>query len=84
MLDVYKLPTAMLFYNIRNGRFAAEYKETAKREGGYLSPEDKTDAKKIRQLLLDLNAGETQRTYSDLRIRGQWKLWDNHRGWILN
>ena len=72
MLDIYKLPTAMLFYNIRNGRFAAEYKETAKREGGYLNPEDKTDAKKIRQLLLDLNAGETQRTYNDLRIRGQW------------
>ena len=72
LLDVYKLPTAMLFYNIRNGRFAAEYKETAKREGGYLNPENKADAKKIRQLLLDLNTGETQRTYSDLRIRGQW------------
>ena len=72
MLDVYKLPTAMLFYNIRNGRFAAEYEETVKREGGYLNPEDEDDAKKIRQLLLELNMGETQRTYGDLKIRGQW------------
>ena len=72
MLAVYKLPTVMLFYNIRNGRFAAEYEETVRREGGYLNPEDEDDAKKIRQILLGLNTGETQRTYNDLKIRGQW------------
>ena len=72
MLAVYKLPTVMLFYNIRNGRFAAEYEETVRREGGYLNPEDEDDAKKIRQILLSLNMGETQRTYNDLKIRGQW------------
>ena len=72
LLDVYNLPTSMLFYNIRNGRFAAEYEERVKSEGGYLDPEDEADAKKIKQLLLDLNAGETQRTYNDLKARGQW------------
>ena len=72
MLDIYKIPTTMLFYNIRNGRFAAEYEEIVKSEGGNLNPEDEADAKKIRQLLLDLNTGETQRTYNDLKIRGQW------------
>ena len=72
MLDVYKIPTDILFYNIRNGRFAAEYEETVKREGGHLNPEDKTDAEKIKQILLDLNKDETRRTYNDLKIREQW------------
>ena len=72
ILTVYRLPLDLLFYNIRNGRFAAEYKELVKREGGHLSPEIKNDAKKIRELLLGLEPTETTRTYNDLKIRGQW------------
>ena len=41
LLDVYSLPTDMLFYNIKNGRFAAEYSEKIKQEGGHLDPENK-------------------------------------------
>jgi len=71
-LTIYKLPMDLLFYNIRNGRFAAEYKELVKREGGHLQPEKKEDAKKIKQLLLGLEPTETTRTYNDIKVRGQW------------
>ena len=72
ILKVYRLPTDYLFYNIRNGRFAAEYKELVKREGGHLQPEKKEDSNKIKQMLLDLDKTETKRTYDDIKIRGQW------------
>ena len=72
ILKVYRLPTDYLFYNIRNGRFAAEYKELVKIEGGHLQPERKEDSNKIKQMLLDLDKTETKRTYNDIKIRGQW------------
>lgn len=72
VLSVYRLPIDMLFYNIKNGRFAAEYAELVKNEGGYLEPEKIEDAKRIRQLLLELDKNETKRTYNDIKIRGQW------------
>lgn len=72
LLKVYKLLIAYLFYNIRNGRFAAEYIELAKREGGDLQPEKPEDAIKIKRMLLDLDPIETKRTYDDIKIRGQW------------
>ena len=71
-LEIYSLPTELLFYNIRNGRFAAEYKELVKKEGGHLEPENQEDAKKIRDLLLNLDKNETIQTYKDIKIRGQW------------
>jgi len=71
-LEIYSLPTELLFYNIRNGRFAAEYKELVKKEGGHLEPENQEDAKKIRDLLLNLDKSETIQTYKDIKIRGQW------------
>lgn len=72
LLTVYKLPSEMLFYNIKNGRFAAEYKELLKTEGGHLNPEDKSDEEAIKKLLLKLNPGDTKRTYNDLKVREQW------------
>jgi len=72
LLKVYKLPIRYLFYNIRNGRFAAEYAELVKREGGVLQPEESKDAEKIKNMLLDLDKIETKRTYNDIKIRGQW------------
>ena len=71
-LEVYRLPINMLFYNIRNGRFAAEYKDLEKNEGGSLVPENKDDANKIKRLLLGLDPAETRRTRNDIKIRGQW------------
>lgn len=71
-LVVYRLPADVLFYNIKNGRFAAEYSESIRREGGHLDVEKKDDAEVIKNLLLNINRGDTQRTYNDLKIRGQW------------
>ena len=72
LLTVYLLPIDLLIYNVRNGRFAAEYKELIKREGGHLQPEKEEEAIKIRELLLNLEPFETKRTSDDLKVRGQW------------
>jgi hypothetical protein len=44
-----------------------------KKEGGALIPEKKEDAKKIRNLLWNLNVNESKLTYQDIQQRGQWK-----------
>ena len=44
-IPVYRLPIELLYYNIRNGRFAAEYASLAKKQGGELNAEDPNDAK---------------------------------------
>ena len=54
-LDVYRLPLDLLFYNIRNGRFASEYDDLKVKEGRELRPEDPADAKKIQKLLISLD-----------------------------
>ena len=72
-LSVYKLPIDLLYYNIRNGRFAAEYRNEVKKEGGALIPEKTDDAKKIRDLLWNLNVNESKLTYQDIQQRGQWE-----------
>ena len=58
-LDVYRLPLDLLFYNIRNGRFASEYDELKVKEGRELRPEEPADAKKIQKLLFSLNEKES-------------------------
>ena len=69
---VYRLPIELLYYNIRNGRFAAEYASLVKKHGGEVKAEDPNDAKKIKRLLLDLDKNETSRTYDDIKLKGQW------------
>ena len=71
-IPVYRLPIELLYYNIRNGRFAAEYKSLVKKHGGELKAEDPNDAKKIKDLLLSLDPSETSVTYDDIKVRGQW------------
>ena len=71
-ITVYRLPIELLYYNIRNGRFAAEYASLVKKHGGEVKAEDPNDAKKIKRLLLDLDKNETSRTYDDIKLKGQW------------
>ena len=73
-LQGYRLPRKLLFYNIKNGRFAKEYIKILRKQGGDLNPEDSDDAKKIQNLLLDLNPQDTKRTYEDIRKKGQLEL----------
>ena len=54
ILSVYSLPTEFLYFNIQNGRFAAEYREKIRTEGGVLEPKSPADGKKIQKMLLDL------------------------------
>lgn len=70
----YRLPRKLLFYNIKNGRFAKEYVKILRDQGGALNPEDPQDAKKIQDLLLNLNPIDTKRTYEDLIRKGQTEL----------
>jgi len=73
VLPVYKIPLDYLYYNIRNGRFKAEYLELVRKSGGKeLDPTNKDDAKKIQNLLLNLDPLETKRTTLDIKQRGQW------------
>ena len=73
-LQGYRLPRKLLFYNIKNGRFAKEYIKILRDQGGDLNPEDSDDAKKIQNLLLELNPQDTKRTYEDIRKKGQLEL----------
>lgn len=70
-LEVYRLPTDMLRYNIRNGRFAAEYKELRSKIGQDLDPNDKKDAEQIKKLLLEQDKNATKVLRDDLVRVGQ-------------
>jgi len=70
-LPVFRLPINYLFYNIRNGRFKAEYIELIKREGRELKTEEKTDALKIQKLLINLDTKQSSILLDDLKKYGQ-------------
>ncbi|MEX2192499.1 MAG: hypothetical protein WD717_03870 [Nitrosarchaeum sp.] len=73
LLYVYNIPLDYLYFNIKNGRFKAEYLELVRKNGGRsLDPTNKDDAKKIQTLLLNLEPIETKRTTLDIKQRGQW------------
>jgi hypothetical protein len=73
LLYVYNIPLDYLYFNIKNGRFKAEYLELVRKNGGReLDPTKKDDAKKIQTLLLNLDLIETKRTTLDIKQRGQW------------
>jgi hypothetical protein len=70
-LNVFRLPIDHLFYNIRNGRFAAELlakEEPLKRK---LDATVEADAKVIKDLLLSQDKNETAALKQDLLLHGQ-------------
>ena len=71
ILSVYRLPTEFLYFNIQNGRFAAEYREKIRTEGGVLEPKSPADGKKIQKMLLDLDPAQTKLDKRDLSEVGQ-------------
>jgi hypothetical protein len=70
-LEVYRLLIDMLRYNIRNGRFAAEYKELRSKIGRDLDPNDEKDANQIKKLLLEQDKNATKVLRDDLVRVGQ-------------
>ena len=75
VIQGYRLPLELVYYNIENGRFASEYTQLVRDNGGKnLDATNKEDAKKIQTLLLELNQEDTNRTYIHLQQHGQTDL----------
>ncbi len=70
-LPVYRLPISLLRYSIRNGRFAAEYREVKSKLGRELDPNVKEDECRIRKLLLEQDKNATNYLREDLQKVGQ-------------
>lgn len=70
-LPVYRLPLDLLFYNIKNGRFASEYVEKTKAIGRELNSTKKKDSEIIEDILLSQDIGQTENLRSDLLSSGQ-------------
>lgn len=70
-LLVYRVPTKLLLFNIRNGRFAAELLEKEEHLKRKLDPTVEADAKIIQKLLLEQDETETMVLKDDLVAHGQ-------------
>jgi hypothetical protein len=70
-IQVYKIPLNLLFYNIKNGRFAAEYLELKENLGRNLNPEDPGDKMEIQKMLLGLDPKRSLDLENDIRKFGQ-------------
>ena len=70
-LPVYRLPLKLLFFNIRNGRFAAEYIELKKKENREFDTTNKDDAKIIQNLLIEIDSKQSNLLLNDLKKYGQ-------------
>jgi hypothetical protein len=70
-LDVLRLPTNLLIFNIRNGRFRAELLEKEEELSRKLDPTDKKDSNIIKDLLLKQDDNETELLKADILKNGQ-------------
>ena len=70
-LQVYVLPLDLTFYNIKNGRFAAEYADLKKKMGRDLDPTNTGDSKEIKDLLIDLDLKQSTILEKDIMQNGQ-------------
>lgn len=71
LLDVYRLPTELLVYNKRNGRFAAELAQKQEGLGRELDPLEDDDRQIIKALLLEEDEYATQLLRDNLAEVGQ-------------
>jgi len=70
-LQVYRIPIELTFYNIKNGRFAAEYIDLQAKENRQLDPQNPDDSKRIRQMLLEIDPNQSKILQQDLLLYGQ-------------
>lgn len=71
VLPVYRVPIALLRFNIRNGRFASELRQKESELKKNLDNTNPVDAKVIRDLLLEQSASETALLKKDLLAHEQ-------------
>ena len=84
-LWVYRLPLNLTFYNIRNGRFAAEYADLVRKENRELDPTDPGDSKKIQDLLISLDPKQSRILEKDIQQNGQKDPGIiTHDGFVIN
>ena len=84
-LSIYRLPLNYVFFNIKNGRFAAEYKQLVEEKGRELNMSDEADAKKIQDLLLNQEPKQTAVLENDLKRHGQKNPGIiTHDGYVIN
>lgn len=70
-LQVYNIPIKKLVYNIKNGRFAAEYQELKNKKGRELESENTEDRKELQKLLISLDPKQSMILEKDVRQHGQ-------------
>ena len=84
-LQVYALPLDLTFYNIKNGRFAAEYADLKKKKGRDLDPTNTDDSKEIKSLLIDLDLKQSRILEDDIMQNGQTDPGIiTHDGYVVN
>lgn len=84
-LQVYRLPLCTTFYNIKNGRFAAEYLHLVRQEGRELDPTNPKDASRIQDLLISLDLKQSKILEADLQNNGQRDPGIvTHDGFVIN
>jgi hypothetical protein len=70
-LQTFRLPLNLTSYNIKNGRFAAEYVDLVKNEGRELDPHNPEDSKKIQSLLIEIDPKQSRILQNDLQQYSQ-------------
>ena len=70
-MQVYNIPLDHLIYNIKNGRFAAEYEELKNKKGRELNSEKSEDRIEIQKLLISLDPKQSMILEKDVRKYGQ-------------
>jgi len=70
-IQVYKIPLDLLFYNIKNGRFAAEYIELKEKLDRELQPSKTEDKKIIQKMLFGLDTAKSITLENDVLKFGQ-------------
>ena len=84
-LQTYHIPLDFTYYNIKNGRFAAEYMDLIKKEKRKLDPKNPDDSKKIQLLLFDLDLKQSRILENDLLEYGQKDPGIiTHDGFVIN
>lgn len=84
-LQSYRLPIEMTFYNIKNGRFAAEYVDLVKKENRELDPTNESDSKQIQSLLIELDPKQSRILEKDIQQYGQKDPGIiTHDGFVIN
>lgn len=70
-LETFRIPLKFTFYNIKNGRFAAEYADLVKKENRQLDPKNSKDSQRIQRLLMNLDPNQSRILQTDLQENGQ-------------